>query len=60
MIHYKLCLILTEATLYSFVYKIEYTFSDGIFLQFFSSVIVICVTGFLMIIVRHLLFVRSK
>ncbi|CAH1374577.1 unnamed protein product, partial [Tenebrio molitor] len=35
----------------NFVYKIEYTFSDGIFLQFFSSVIVICVTGFLMIIV---------
>ncbi|CAH1381872.1 unnamed protein product [Tenebrio molitor] len=34
-----------------FVYKIEYTFSNGIFLQFFASVIVICATGFLMIIV---------
>ncbi|KAJ3664914.1 hypothetical protein Zmor_000448 [Zophobas morio] len=34
-----------------FVYKIENTFSKGIFLQFFASVIVICFTGFLMIIV---------
>jgi hypothetical protein len=46
-------LILTQAIRCRFVYKIEYTFSNGIFLQFFASVIVICATGFLMIIVRH-------
>ncbi|EEZ99358.2 Putative odorant receptor 71a-like Protein [Tribolium castaneum] len=30
----------------NFVHKIEHTFSKGIFLQFFASVIVICFTGF--------------
>ncbi|CAH1373873.1 unnamed protein product, partial [Tenebrio molitor] len=34
-----------------FVCKIEYTFSNGIFLQFLASVVIICATGFLMIIV---------
>ncbi|KAJ3664965.1 hypothetical protein Zmor_000493 [Zophobas morio] len=37
-----------------FVYKIESTFSKGIFLTFLASVVVICFTGFMMIIVPFL------
>jgi hypothetical protein len=44
----------------SFVCKIEYTFSNGIFLQFLASVVIICATGFLMIIVKQFLHCHQK